>query len=374
MIKLSPTTVVTWLLLVLCSACTQDEGRKEASSIKLNDIQMIGSHNSYKRALHPKIHQLIAQHDSRAAARINYSHPSLPEQLQLGLRHFEIDIVKDPAGGKFTDPLAETLTQQQVLTNQEKALLKQPGFKVMHIPDVDFSSHCILFQTCLDELVTYSNQHPTHLPIVVLMNLKESNSKLFDGVPVLAFDKADYAELDQVLFNTFAEKLISPDSVRGNFATLEQAVLQQGWPSLQQSRGKFLFILDGKSPQLEIYRDGHKSLQGRAMFGSYAQGQPEAALMIRNNPVTQAKQIRALVEQGYLVRTRADSGAGSDSKTADVKLRTEQAITSGAQIISTDFYPGAPQVLPSDFVVSFKHGLLYRCNQRLGRSPCELDG
>lgn len=362
-IKLS---TVSLILLSLFSLCIQ------AKEISLNDIQMIGSHNSYKKPLNPKIYHLIAKHDANKAAQINYSHPTLVKQLQLGLRHFEIDIVKDKSGGKFSYPKGETLTQQTILTPAERKQLDKPGFKVMHIPDLDFGSHCILFQSCLAQLVKFSKQQPDHLPIVILMNLKESSTKLVNATQVLPFLSEDYAELDTVLLSTFGEKLITPDEIRGKYTNLEQAVLNEGWPLLKETRGRFLFILDGKPHQLEAYRNKHKSLKGRAMFGSYSEGEPEAALMIRNDPVKSLEEIKQLVNKGYLVRTRADGGAGSNSKTTDVKLRTEQAFASGAQIISTDFYSGAPQVLPSNYVVGFKQGMLYRCNQKVRKGECKL--
>jgi hypothetical protein len=344
----------------------------QAEEFKLNDIQMIGSHNSYKKSLNTEILALIAKQDAKKAAQINYSHPSLIKQLTIGLRHLEIDIVKDPEGGKFAYPVGEKLTQQVILTSAEREELNLPGFKVLHIPDVDFSSHCVLFQKCLDQLIQFSNEHPNHLPIVILMNLKESRTKLVDATPVLPFTAEDYDELDNVLLTAFKDKLITPNEIKGQYTTLEQAVLENGWPPIDKTRGRFLFILDGKSHQLNTYRNDHLSLKDRALFASYPEGEPEAALMIRNNPVTSLEEIKRLVDKGYLVRTRADSGAGSMSKTADVKLRTEQAFESGAQIISTDFYLGAPQVLPYDFVVGFKHGMLYRCNHKVRKEKCEL--
>jgi hypothetical protein len=344
----------------------------QAKEISLNEIQMIGSHNSYKQALNPKVLALITKENAKKAAQINYSHPSLVKQLQLGLRHFEIDIVKDKFGGKFSYPKAEALIKQTILTPEERKQLDKPGFKVMHIPDLDFSSHCILFKSCLEQLNGFTKQNPEHLPIIILMNIKESSTSLIDGAQVDAFSHEDYLELDNVLLSTFGDKLITPDEIRGEYTSLEKAVLNKGWPSLEETRGRFLFILDGKHHQLEAYRHNHKSLKDRVMFGSYPEGEPEAALMIRNNPIKSAVHIKELVEKGYMVRTRADSGAGTNSKTTDVKLRTEQAFASGAQIISTDFYLGAPQSLPSGFVVSFKQGMLYRCNRRVGEEECEL--
>ena len=355
-------------LLLSCSSEHQDEPEE----LSLNNLQIIGSHNSYKRALNPEILTLVAKTNAKKVAQINYSHPSLNKQLQLGLRHFEIDIVKDPTGGRFSFPEGERITQQTIITSKERELLGKPGFKVMHLPDIDFSSHCILFQGCLDELIAFSKKEPDHLPIVVLMNLKESGTKLPNATEVLPFEASDYVQLDEVLLKTFGKKLITPSEIKGKYTTLEQAVLNKGWPTLHDSRGRFLFVLDGKPAQLEMYRNGYESLQGRSMFASYEEGQAEAALMIRNNPVKKIDDIKQLVNKGYLVRTRADSGAGTLSKTKDVKFRTEHAIKSGAQIISTDFYLGAPQSLPSGFVVSFKQGMLYRCNQKVGEALCKL--
>jgi hypothetical protein len=344
----------------------------QAKEINLNDVQMIGSHNSYKKPLNPQMKILIAEQDAKKAAQINYSHPDLIKQLALGLRHFEIDIVKDPEGGKFAYPEGEKLTQQTILTSAERAKLNLPGFKVIHIPDLDFKSHCVLFQKCLDELLQFSKEQPNHLPIVILMNLKESSTKIANATPVLSFDTEDYDELDKVLLTTFGDKLITPNEIKGQYSSLEQAVLTKGWPSINEARGHFLFILDGKPHQLEKYRKGHQSLKDRALFGSYPAGEPEAALMIRNNPAKSFEEIKQLVAKGYLVRTRADSGAGSMSKMTDVKLQTERAFYSGAQIISTDFYPGAPQVLSYDFFVGFNQGKLYRCNHKVRKEKCEL--
>ena len=39
-------------------------------------------------------------------------------------------------------------------------------------------------------------------------------------------------------------KLITPDNVRGSYETLENAVLSHAWPSLEEARGRFMFVLD----------------------------------------------------------------------------------------------------------------------------------
>ncbi|MEP2651825.1 MAG: Ca2+-dependent phosphoinositide-specific phospholipase C, partial [Paraglaciecola sp.] len=265
------------------------------------------------------------------------------------------------------------LTRQQILTGQQRDEHKVPGFKVMHIPDLDFQSHCILFTACLNELLNFSNSNPRHLPIVILMNFKGTGSRFINGTPVLPFNRSDYKEVDNVLFKTFGDKLITPDEVRGDYETLEEGALNGGWPLLSAARGRFLFILDGKAEERQIYRDNNPSLSGRALFSSYLPGEPEAALMIRNNAIEQFDEIKELVKQGYIVRTRADSGQGSNSNEEAVRTRTNSAINSGAQIISTDFYPNAPQKVSSEFSVSFATKELNRCSPFNSDTRCTIE-
>ena len=57
--------------------------------------------------------------------------------------------------------------------------------------------------------------------------------------------------------------------------------------------------------------------------------------MKRNDPVAQEEEIRALVEEGFLVRTRADAGT-AEARRNDTRRR-DRAIATGAQLISTDY-------------------------------------
>lgn len=65
------------------------------------------------------------------------------------------------------------------------------------------------------------------------------------------------------------------------------------------------------------------------------------------------------MEQGYLARTRADI------ETYEVKVhdlsRAKAAISSGAQIISTDFYK-AGNLCGTDYKVTLPGGAAYLCN------------
>ena len=76
------------------------------------------------------------------------------------------------------------------------------------------------------------------------------------------------------------------------------------------------------------------------MFVNASPGTPESAFLIMNDPVKQQEEIRQLVKQGYLVRTRADANT-VEARNMDYS-RWEAALSSGAHFISTDYYLPAP--------------------------------
>ncbi|WAJ72168.1 Ca2+-dependent phosphoinositide-specific phospholipase C [Catenovulum adriaticum] len=320
--------------------------------LKLNQIQILGSHNSYKRAIPPSVFDFIKSENSQLAQALNYSHPDLETQLNMGLRQLEIDILKDDIGGYFLNPLGENIAQKPLLTEQENKALAQPGFKVMHKPDIDFMSHCVLFTDCLKQLNLWSAQNSNHLPIFVLMNIKESENRIVKGQKPQRFTPQDFRKLDQLLVNSFKNKLYTPDKLKREYASLPEAVKHQGWPSLNEMRGKFIFLLDASAEQLTRYRGNNKNLSGLSLFASFEEDDPGAAIFVVNNPIAQFDKIQRLVDLGFIVRTRSDANT-SDAMNQNYK-RVNAAILSGAQIISTDYYLNSPQSERDNFKVSFE--------------------
>lgn len=337
-----------------------------AESLKLNQLQWIGSHNSYKQALPEGVSHYLQQ-QGQDTSSLQYQHLTLPQQLELGLRHLELDVLADPTGGMYLQPAAEQWLGKSLLSADYRAKLQQPGFKAFHIPDMDFASHCPLFQDCLRQLVEWSNQHKNHLPVVILLNVKESG--VTGGIKPRILTAEDYAQLDQEIRAIIPEQnLLTPDFVRKPGLTLQHTVLTQGWPSVESSRGRFMFLFDGQPAQLEIYRQQHPSLAGRVMFGNYPPASAEAAMVLQNQPEQQFKAIEKLVKQGFIVRTRSDEFHPTDYSIS----RREAALKSAAQIISTDFYPKAPQQTPDLKAVHFPDLSLWRCHPQLTSSPCML--
>lgn len=326
---------------------------------RLNQIQVIGSHNSYKQAIDPKLFRVLQKADSVNMTKIDYSHPSLSEQLNRGLLALEIDVYADAQGGKYAHPKGLEWAPGQP-PYDSAGVMRQPGFKVFHIQDIDFRSNCPTFRGCLRELKKWSAAHPDHPPVFITMNAKDEPLKRPGFVVPEPFTPAVFDALDKEIAEYLGrDALITPDQVRGKYPTLESAVLHQNWPTLKAAQGKFVFVLDETGPKRAAYLQGHPSLKGRLLFADAEPGTPEAAIHIMNSAKKDAAAIKALVEKGYIVRTRADS----DTQEARQNDRSsfEAALQSGAQIISTDYYLKSTR-FKSDYVISFADGKYFRLN------------
>ncbi|MBN9385155.1 MAG: phosphatidylinositol-specific phospholipase C1-like protein [Chitinophagaceae bacterium] len=350
------------LLSIALLAVAPLAGKDLPEDLPINKIQVIGSHNSYKKAIDPVLFKLFQQRDSVNANKIDYAHVPLAEQLDMGLLNLEIDIYADEKGGRYAHPKGLEWAKGQAPYDPD-GVMQQPGFKILHIPDLDFRSDALTLERCLAGLRSWSAQHPDHYPVFITLEAKDeiSHKALTEPEP---FTPVLFDELDKVLVEGLGkERLITPDMVRGQYPTLESAVLSGNWPALKAARGRFLFILDDHDQKRDMYIAGHPSLKGRILFVNADPGTPEAATMIRNTPIV--PEIRTLVEKGYIVRTRADA----DTKEARMNDKTDfiAACNSGAQIITTDYYRKSTS-FKSDYVVSFEGGNKYlRLNPVLGR-------
>lgn len=341
------------LVMVNC----QGQIQKEA----LNQIQVIGSHNSYKIPIEQPLWEYLFEHDSRTAESLQYGHPSLTEQLNLGLRNLELDIFHDPLGGRFANPGGIEIVKKRgavPLPFDEKKILEQPGLKMFHVQDIDFRSHQLLFKNGLKELKKWSDKNLNHTPIIILINAKDS--QVPQTKKPLPFTTAALDSIDIEIKSVFPlEQLITPDMVRGDFPSLENAILEKGWPELGLVKGRFLFVLDEKKEKIDRYIKNHPSLKNRMLFVNSPEGNPEAAFRIINDPVKDFDYIKELVAKGYMVRTRADAGT-KEARTMDYN-RFEKAKASGAQVISTDYYVPS-QLFPSEFQIIFKDSSYERMN------------
>ena len=308
-----------------------------AQDLKINQIQILGSHNSYRPYPDAPVIEAIRAAAPTLLPGLEYGHPPVEDQLALGIRQFEFDPVSDRRGGLFAGPYADD--------PRALAIMSAPGAKVLHIPPFDGQTHCLTLELCLRTVADWSGAHPDHELIVILVNNRDAPEP---------YDAAGLDAIDATLRAVFGDRVITPDSVRGDHATLREAALARHWPTVEASRGKVLLVHD-TSPRLNaLYAEGHPALRGRMMFGFYPDDAAEAAVFNIQDPVVEGETIRRLVGQGFLVRSRADANT-AEARIGDLG-RLDAAVQAGAQIISTDYYPGAPDPLGLNFVVRLADG------------------
>ena len=326
--------------------------------VRVNQIQVLGTHNSYHIA--PTV--LLPTMGERGKS-LEYTHRPITEQLsQLGIRKFEFDVYADREGGRFAKPVALRLIAGLDAPSRD---LLEPGFKVLHTPDDDYWTTCSTLKACLTQVRDWSRANPWHVPIMVMIEAKDAVRDDPRGVgyvkpwPIAA---AEFRALDDEIRAVFSEEhLITPDRVRGRHSTLAAAIQTDGWPLLSAARGKILFALDNTDVHKTQYLEGNPSLEGRVLFVSSDPGEPSAAFIKMNEALgDEERRIRERVQDRYLVRTRAD--IPTEEARSGNTARRDSAFRSGAQYVSTD-YP-EPSPLGSNYVARLPGAerLAARCN------------
>lgn len=344
-----------------CAAARENQA-PAAAPLRLNDIQVLASHNSYKQAMDPALVRILLESVGEQILTLDYAHAPLEEQLDRGIRKLELDVFHDPDGGRYAAPGGLGLLAAQGLPHApfDAAAMQALGFKVLHVQDIDFRSHCPTLLDCLTVLRDWSDRHPGHLPVVVSINAKDAPLQDPAAVVPLPFDAAAWGALDaEILAVLGPARLLRPDDVRGTHASLRAAVLADGWPALDAVRGRFLFVLDEPLAKLESYAADHPDLRGRVMFGNFPETHPAAAFLVINDPLAEGDRIRAAVAAGFLVRTRADADT-QEARSGSV-MRRDAAFASGAHFVSTDYYIEDSR-FGTGYRVALPGGGVARCN------------
>lgn len=350
---------------------TTEAPEPTVDDLRINEVQMVGSHNSYKLRPREEVGAALGALVPDLFAEIDYGHLPLGEQLSdHGVRQFEIDVMADPDGGLYSTPAALEVLG---ISEEPPPEMLEPGFKVRHIQDVDFETTCVTLVACLGEIRDWSEATPDHLPVMVMVETKQES--LAEGAEGLGVELPDlgvefvdppdmtaelFEDLEAEILSVFDEdELITPDDVRGDAATLEEAVLEDGWPTLGEARGKVLFSLVDTGASKDVYTADAPSLEGRVLFTSGTPGEPDAAFVRVDDSLTDGADLQRFAEAGYLIRTRTDV-PGVHAVENDTTLR-DSALASGGHYLSTDYYWPDPEV-GTGYEVELPGGAVARCN------------
>ena len=336
------------------STTTSVPGYRLDRTLRLDQIQVLGSHNSYHGRPYPQV--LAAFRDggnAGIAMTLDYAHAPLPRQFALGVRQIELDIWSDPRGGKFLRPSFPIQVGVKIPEHPE---MRAPGYKVIHQAEIDTNSTCLTFVSCIRLVRTWSEAHPGHVPIDIHVEMKDD----------LATEPM-FAALEREILSVFTrDRIVTPDDVRGDAPTLGQAVRARGWPTLGTVRGKVYFTLDNESFRA-AYLSGHPSLRGRLLFTPSSPGEDDAAYAKLNDPIADAPRIKAALAAHMIVRTRADADTFA-ARSNDTHMQ-RAALNGGAQLVSTDYEQPDPTI-GNGYVVRIPGGTPARCNPVTGPPGC----
>ncbi|OAA46739.1 PLC-like phosphodiesterase, TIM beta/alpha-barrel domain protein [Beauveria brongniartii RCEF 3172] len=348
------------------------------NALRMNEIQVVGTHNSYHVEADPK-EQAEMKFIGKDEMKFRYSHPAL--DVQLGQRHvrsIELDIHADPGGGNYARPV---IREKARLPFPSDPVFATNSTKVLHVPDFDVGSVCADLVQCLRMVQRWVVAHPRAVPIPILLEFTTAHplGKFLGGTEVIAWNNTVLLDwVDAEIRSVFPrEQMIVPDDLRRDeLPTLEKAVLQRGWPDLESARGRVLFLMVNgpMHPVRSAYIKNRPNLEGRVIFTNAAPGNADCVFQKLNEPTSEnaIAHIQKQVAAGYLVRTRADVPLDEVlKKRCDVRRR-DSALRSGAQIVSTDFpVYGPSERWGCEYAVMLPGGKAARCNVASGAPSCD---
>ena len=335
--------------------------------LRLNQTQVIGSHNSYHVQPREPLWSALRSFDPLLAAGLEYTHSPLeravrrrggpPDRARRVRRPRRRALRPAPASCRCSGLPADSGIPE----------LEQPGFKVLHIQEIDFETHVLDLRAVPragEGVVGRASPAPADLdPRRAEGRADPRSARSSASSQPHPIGPAELDALDAEIRSVFPEQqLLTPDDVRGAHPTLEEAVLTDGWPTLGAARGKVMFLMDNAGQYRTDYLAGHPNLDGRVLFTNADPGDPDAAFVKRNDPLgPNVAVIQDLVRRGYLVRTRADADT-IQARTGDTTQR-DAALLSGAQYVSTDYpVPGRAAPFGTDYVALIPDGDPARCN------------
>ena len=296
--------------------------------LRLDHIQVKGTHNSYH--LRP---------NDEPAVPWDYDMPTITDQLELyGVRQIELDFWYDR---------------------------EEETFEVFHAALFDPETTCGSLASCLGEVNDWSAVNPDHLPVFALLEVKNSQTEEVTADPE-GFIRRFEEEIEGIFGR---ERLLTPAEVKGDAATLQEAVAE-GWPTLGEVRGQVVVVVWDEGPITTTYSHDNSHLDDRLMF---VRGRTDFGFGVvsAKDDITGGdgyERAVAEVERGVLVRTRADTD-GNEALAGDMS-RFEQALEAGCHMISTDFPRGTEH---EGYVIDMPEGGPVRCNPRRAPPECTSD-
>lgn len=279
--------------------------------VKLNEIAILGTHNSYQRLATAETRFAMNIVDTITFKKLglntfDFEMDTLTEQLEMGVRNVEIDI--------------ETLDKDDKIE-----------FKVTHNSIVDNASSAYDFTKALQEIKMWSDNNPRHIPVIVIVEPKSFVIEI-NGMKKFSLEYAK--ELDKIVEETLGDSLLTPEDMLRDYQSFKEMRENDDWISLKEAQGKILVLLHD-CDVTESYIALDESIRTQKMFPMlrYDDRNETYTSFILENDAFRANERKAenINESNLIVRTRADVYPNYSDE------RYEVIETCGSQIITTDF-------------------------------------
>lgn len=285
--------------------------------LKFNELRFVATHNSYQNESVSELQMWYGVVGTLSFGAVPknggaFQTASLTDQLNGGVRSLELDVETMRKNGKTS-------------------------FVCLHSPVLDMTTHSYDFALAMREIDLWSDMHPGHLPVTVIVEPKVAMLPLWN---MDAFTLAYANTMDDLLKTVLGEKLFTPADMLRGYETFAEMRKADDWCRVEDMCGKVLVLLH-PTVVTNGYIRQDKTLRTQAMFPMLRASQAEsdyASFVVENNPLkAESDKERLIDREKCVVRTRPDSFGKLDEEIHAAAKR------SGAQILSTD-YPPLPGV------------------------------
>ena len=305
------------------------------SGLKFNELSFVATHNSYQTRAADSYCEIF---DNLSALTFDlvsgktgeYCSQTLTEQFNCGIRSIELDIepVEDGDAVSFT---------------------------CMHMPYLDSGTTCYDLALALKEIKMWSDYNPNHLPITIIIEPK----RVFVPMENMKFMNIDYAlALDEMLRDVLGDKLFEPADMLRDYDSFAEMRFADDWCEAEDMLGKVLVLLHDTAVT-EEYIALDESIKTQAMFPMLRYDDKDlsyASFLLINDPTEALEASEEIIgEYNLIVRTQVDTFTSVSQE------KRENAMLSGAQILSTD-YPVRNDLTAESYAVSFDNSKTVRIN------------
>ncbi len=306
-----------------------DLNEKLANRLKFNELRFIATHNSYQTPATDEYKELYYNISELTLGlvkpeKVDFWSQTLTQQLNCGIRSLEIDIETFDRNGDIS-------------------------FTCMHSPCIDMTTSCYDFALAMKEISMWSDNNPNHLPITIIIEPKSGFLPLED---MEAFN-LDYAiALDETLRESLGDKLFTPADMLRDYESFGAMRSADDWCEAKDMLGKILILFHDCSVT-EDYISLDSSIKTQAMFPMLREDDIDrdcTSFILANDPddLLDIKD-EVLYEKKIITRTRADKYTNVTAE------QRENALASGAQIVSTD-YPPRDDLEVGAYTVTYDNG------------------